>query len=48
MKFSKQLFEAAKKLLRDIDTECDCRMWNKNGNNDEAYGKVKGAVRDWR
>lgn len=47
MKFEVTKFEKAEKLFRNIDRNCDCRIWNKDGQNEETYRKLKSAVRAW-
>lgn len=45
--FQKTQFDIATNLLRSIDRECDCRIWNENNKNEAVYRKLKAAVRAW-
>lgn len=47
MKFEVKQFEKAQELFRNIDNNCDCRIWNKDGQNEITYRKLKHAVRAW-
>ena len=40
-------YRKANELYRAIDKECDARIWNKDGRNEDVYRTLKSAVRAW-